>query len=73
MEKELRDKICDRYYFVEYRHVDIEEIVTGLLLNYNSGTIDILSENGIYHIDYRDILFMKPIKEKGRVLHEDDC
>ena len=34
----------------------------GVLINYNSGNIVLLSQNGIYHIKYKDILFMQPTK-----------
>lgn len=54
---------CDKYYFIIYdrRHCGDEQRVEGILLNYVSGNIVLLSENGIYHIPYKDILFMKPI------------
>ena len=32
-----------------------------MLLNYYSGNIVLLSEDGIYHMKYQDIIFMKPI------------
>ena len=54
---------CDKYYYVIYKRDYYEEYkVEGLLLNYASGNIVLLSEEGIYHIRYNDIVFMKPIK-----------
>jgi hypothetical protein len=54
--------VCDRYYIVDYNYYGCETTVKGLLLNYYSGNIVLLSEEGIYHIKYKDVLFMKPIK-----------
>lgn len=55
---------CDKYYRVIYKrdYYEEEHKVEGLLLNYASGNIVLLSEKGIYHIKYNDIVFMKPIE-----------
>lgn len=58
----VSEYICDRFYYVIYKRYDIEQRVEGLLLNYASGNIVLLSENGIYHIRYKDIVFMKPFE-----------
>ena len=56
--------VCDKYYYVVYKNDNlIEHAVKGLLLNYASGNIVLLADEGIYHIKYNDILFMKPIKK----------
>lgn len=61
----MKDKqlniICEKYYVVEYKHNDITSTIKGYLLNYNSGNIVLLSKEGIYHLQYSDIIFMKPI------------
>lgn len=59
--EKISNYICDRFYVVKYNNI---EIVRGLLLNYNSGNIVLLAENGIYHIKFKDIDFMKPIMMK---------
>lgn len=53
---------CNKYYLVEFNHNYKDNFVTGLLLNYNSGNIVLLAEEGIYHIKYGDITFMRPLK-----------
>lgn len=54
--------VCDRYYQVIYKgdYYLTEQAVSGFLVNY-TGSIVLLSEKGIYHIGYKDIVFMKPI------------
>lgn len=55
------DYACYKFYYVIYnRNGLVEQRVEGLLLNYTGGDVVLLSENGIYHIKYKDILFMKP-------------
>lgn len=51
-----------KYYVVQYNHDGYESTVKGLLLNYDSGNIVLLSKDGIYYLKYRDIVFMKPVK-----------
>lgn len=52
---------CNKYYVVDYNHNGYKSTVKGMLLNYYSGNIVLLSEDGIYHMKYQDIIFMKPI------------
>ena len=55
--------VCDKYYYVVYKNDNlIERPIKGLLLNYASGNIVLLADEGIYHIKYNDIILMKPIK-----------
>lgn len=56
--------ICGKYYHVIYDrdHCGYERRVEGLLLNYANGNVDLLSEKGVYHIKYNDIIFMAPIE-----------
>ena len=55
------DYACYKFYYVIYNRNGLaEQRVKGLLLNYTGGDVVLLSENGIYHIKYRDIIFMKP-------------
>ena len=63
------DYACDRYYLVIYDrgHSGYEQNVEGLLLNYTSDNIILLSDKGIYHIKYRDVVFMKPIDIEPRM------
>lgn len=70
------DKICEyacnRYYHVVYKDCrDREQFVQGLLLNYNSGNIVLLTPKGIYHIKYKDIIFMMPIEPPMNKLNEE--
>lgn len=55
---------CDKYYIVVYDrdYGGYEKRVHGLLLNYTSGNIVLLSDKGIYHIKNKDIVFMRPIE-----------
>ena len=56
--------ICGNFYYVQYQNDGfIDVAVKGLLLNYASGNIVLLADEGVYHIKYNDILFMKPIKK----------
>ena len=53
--------VCDRYYIIDYNHYGYTLTVKGFLLNYYNGNIVLLSEDGIYHLKYKDIVFMKPV------------
>ena len=69
--KKVTDYICDKFYSVIYKNDYTEGKVIGLMLNYNGGNIDLLSENGVYHISYNDIVFMKPIDIPVKNLSEE--
>lgn len=64
---------CDKYYLVIYdrEHCGYEQKVEGLLLNYVSGNVVLLADKGMYHIKYRDIVFMKPIEPPVDKLSEE--
>lgn len=64
---------CDKYYHVIYdrEHYGHEQRAEGLLLNYASGNIVLLSDKGMYHIKYKDVIFMKPIKPPVNKLSEE--
>ena len=53
---------CGRYYRVVYKNDYPEKSISGLLINYARGNIVLLSEEGIYHIKYEDIISMHPMK-----------
>lgn len=55
---------CDKYYIIEYDHYGYKQTVKGLLLNYYNGNIVLLADEGIYHLKYKDIIFMEPIRCK---------
>ena len=60
---EVTNYVCEKFYYIRYRNDSyIDSQVIGFLLNYASGTIVLLADEGVYHIKYNDILFMKPIK-----------
>ena len=62
----ITDYICGKYYYVVYkRDMYDEKRVEGVLLNYNGGSIDLLSEAGVYHIRYSDIMFMAPVEARA--------
>ena len=63
---------CDKYYYVIYEidRCGCEQNVEGLLLNYAGGNIVLLSNKGIYHIKYKDIVFMKPIEPRMNLSEE---
>ena len=54
---------CGKYYSITYdrEHCGYEQRVEGFLLNYAGGNIVLLSDKGIYHIKYKDIIFMRPV------------
>lgn len=58
----LNNYICDRYYMVSYNYFDSATTVRGILLNYSSGNVAVLAEDGIYHIKYQNIYHMQPIQ-----------
>lgn len=64
---------CDKYYYVIYdiNNCGCEQNAEGLLLNYAGGNIVLLSNKGIYHIRYKDIVFMKPIEPRLDKLSEE--
>ena len=76
--------VCDRCYVVDYDHNGYTSTIKGFLLNYYNGNVVLLSEDGIYHLKYKDIVFMKPAKvlsfdkfsseykELLKILQEDD-
>ena len=65
--------VCDRYYYVTYDRdfMGREMYVHGLLLNYDSGNVVLLTQGGICHIKYEDILFMVPIEPPMNRLSEE--
>ena len=67
----INSYICDKFYHVVYKRELDEKKVNGVLLNYNGGTIDLLTEDGIYHIEYRDIVFMRPVKMPKDKINEE--
>lgn len=54
--------VCGKFYSVIYKKLNQEISTVGMLINYASGNIDLLSIDGIYHINYNDIVFMGPVK-----------
>lgn len=64
---------CNKYYRVFYdrNHNGVEKKAEGLLLNYTGGDVVLLSDKGIYHIKYRDIVYMEPIKPRIENLSEE--
>ena len=65
------DYACNKFYVVFYNKYGIEERTEGLLLNYTGGNTVLLSENGVYHINGKDIIFMKPFKPPMHRLSEE--
>lgn len=65
--------VCDRYYHVTYDrdYMGREQYVQGLLLNYYSGNVVLLTPKGICHIKYKDIIFMMPIEPPMNKLNEE--
>lgn len=61
-ETAICEYVCDRYYIVDYGYKGDTLTVKGFLLNYYNGNIVLLAENGIYHLKYKDIVFMKPVQ-----------
>lgn len=64
---------CDKYCLVIYdrEHCGHEQRIEGLLLNYASGNVVLLADEGMYHIKYKDIVFMKPIEPSVDKLSEE--
>lgn len=64
---------CDKYYSVIYdrERCGYEQRVEGLLLNYASGNVVLLSDKGMYHIKNKDIVFMRPIEPRLDKLSEE--
>lgn len=58
----ISEYVCGRYYRVVFKNDYLEKSISGLLINYAGGNIVLLSEEGIYHIKYKDIISMHPIK-----------
>ena len=64
---------CNKYYYVIYDvdHCGHEQRIDGLLLNYAGGNVVLLSDKGMYHLKYRDIVFMRPIEPRMDKLSEE--
>lgn len=64
---------CGKYYRVFYDkdHDGYEKKAEGILLNYASGNIVLLSGKGMYHIKYRDTVLMEPIEPRTDNLSEE--
>ena len=64
---------CNKYYYVIYDRdrCGYEQRVDGILLNYTGSNIVLLSEKGMYHIKYKDIIFMKPIEPRMDKLNKE--
>lgn len=62
----LENAICNYayggYYAIDYNRYGTTLTAQGFLWHYHSGNVVLLSEDGIYHMRYRDILFMAPVK-----------
>lgn len=56
--------ICEKFYKVIYKRNNEEKTIRGMLLNYASGNIVLLAAEGVYHIQYKDIVFMAPNEER---------
>jgi hypothetical protein len=67
MEKDFISNICDKYYYIEYeKERGNTEHTCGKMLNYNSGNIVLLNDDGIWHIPYEYVKFCKPIIKKNK-------
>ena len=64
---------CDKYYHVVYDRdrCGYEQRVEGLLLNYSGGNVVLLSDKGMYHLKYKDIVFMIPVEPRMDKLSEE--
>lgn len=64
---------CNKYYRVFYNtdYGKFEHKVEGLLLNYTGGNTVLLSDKGIYHIKYKNIVYMEPIEPRTDNLDEE--
>lgn len=69
----VTEYVCDKYYHVTYDRdlMGRETYIEGLLLNYASGNIVLLTQKGICHIRYKDIIFMIPIEPRMEKLNEE--
>lgn len=65
--------ICNRYYHITYDKdfYGREQFVQGLLLHYDGGNVVLLTQKGICHIKYKDIIFMIPIEPPMNRLSEE--
>lgn len=65
--------VCDRYYHVTYDRdlMGREQFIQGLLLNYYGGNVILLTQKGICHLKYKDIIFMMPIDPPMNRLSEE--
>ena len=54
--------VCDKYYIIDYNRCGDIQTAKGFLINYYGGNVVLLSEEGVYHIKYKDIVFMRPTK-----------
>ena len=67
MEKDFISNICDKYYYIEYeKERGNTEHACGKMLNYNSGNIVLLNDDGIWHIPYSYVKFCKPMIKKNK-------
>ena len=56
-ETAICEYVCNKYYAIQYNHDGYKSTIKGILLNYYSGNVVLLSEDGVYHLKYQDIVF----------------
>lgn len=56
---------CNRMYHIDYKTYDNYTIsIEGLLINYSGSKIVLLSDCGVYQLNYNDICLMRPMRLK---------
>lgn len=63
----LSNALNKKYKVIFEVYKGCEENIVGILLNYNSGNIDLYNEDkgGLYHIPFSGLKWLLPVKDKN--------
>ena len=72
LRNKINDKACGKRYRVKYRLDGQSFWITGTLINYNSGNLDLITDaDYVIHIPYSDLRWLLPAEvpvNKGGIL-----
>lgn len=67
---EYENYACDKYYVVVFEREGtfVQKSITGILLSLGGGGVTLLSDDGMWFVKMKDVVFMKPAKPKIETL-----
>ena len=68
----ISNKACGRKYKVKYQTENQSLWIVGTLLNYNSGNLDLITDdNYVIHIPYSGLRWLLPLKDDNKSITEE--